>query len=205
MVISSKKRPVPDISIYIEGQLIDKVSCSKFLGVFIDEKLNWKRHINYVSGKISRGIGVILKARKLLNRDSLITLYHSFIYSYYTYCNHVWGATYASNLKNLVLLQKKCVRIICNVKPRDHTEILFKELGFLKFDDINKYMIGRFMHRWYNRNLPEMFNEYFEYVSNVHNYVTRQSIHLYVPYMRTNLGQSSISYRGPKIWKHHYE
>ena len=42
-----------------------------------------------------------------------------------------------------------------------------------------------------------MFNEYFEYVSNVHNYVTRQSIYLYV---RTNLGQSSICYRGPKIW-----
>ena len=165
----------------------------------MDEKLNWKRHINYVSGKISRGIGVILKARKLLNRDFLITLYHSFIYPYYTYCNHVWGATYASNLKNLVLLQKS-VRIICNVKPRDHTEILFKELGFLKFDDINKCMIGRFMHRWYNRKLPEMFNEYSEYISNVHNYVTRQSIHLYVPYMRTNLGQSSISYRGPKIW-----
>ena len=168
--------------------------------MFIDEKLNWKRHINYVSGKISRGIGIILKARKSLNRDSLITLYHSFIYPYYTYCNHVWGATYASNLRNLVLLQKRCVRIICNVKPREHTENLFKELGFLRFEDINKYMIGRFMHRWYNRKLPEMFNEYFEYVRDVHNYATRQSINLYVPYVRTNLGQSCISYRGPKIW-----
>ena len=154
MVISTKKKPVPDISIYIEGHLIDKVSCTKFLGVFIDEKLNWKRHINYVSGKISRGIGVILKARKSLNRDSLITLYHSFIYPDYTYCNHVWGATYASNLRNLVLLQKRCVRIICNEHTREHTEHIFKELGFLKFEDINKYMIGRFMHRWHNRKLP---------------------------------------------------
>ena len=89
MVISNKKGPVPDISIYIEGHLIDKVSCTKFLGVFIDEKLNWKRHINYVSGKISRGIGVIMKARKSLNRDSLITLHLSFIYPYYANCNHV--------------------------------------------------------------------------------------------------------------------
>ena len=113
---------------------------------------------------------------------------------------HVWGATYASNLGNLVLLQKRCIRIICNVNPREHTENLLKELGFLKFEDINKYMIGRFMHRRYNRKLPEMFNEYFEYVRDVHNYATRQSINLYVPYIRTNLGQSCISYRGPKIW-----
>ena len=61
-------------------------------------------------------------------------------------------------------------------------------------------MIGRSMHRWNNRKLPEMFNEYFEYVRDVHNYATRQSINLYVPYVRTNLGQSCISYRGPKIW-----
>ena len=144
-------------------------------------------------------IGVILKARKSLNRDSLITLYHSFIYSYHTYCNRVWGATCDSNLRNLVLLQKRWVRIICNVKPREHTENLFKGLGFLKFEDINKYIIGRFMHRWCNRKLPEMFNEYFEYVADVHNYDTRQSINLYMPYVRTNLGQSCISYRGPKI------
>ena len=76
-----------------------------------------------------------MKARKSLNRDSLITLYHSFIYPDYTYCNHVWGATYASNLRNLFLLQKRCVRIICNVKPREHTEHIFKELGFLKLED----------------------------------------------------------------------
>ena len=112
----------------------------------------------------------------------------------------MFGCHICIKLKKSSRIAKECVRIICNVKPRDHTEILFKELGFFKFDDINKYMIGRFMHRWYNKKLPEMFNEYFEYVSNVHNYVTRQSIHLYVPYMRTNLGQSSISYRGPKIW-----
>ena len=48
--------------------------------------------------------------------------------------------------------------------------------------------------------LPEMFKEYFEYVSNDHTYDTRQSIHVYEPFVRTNLGQFSISYRDPKIW-----
>ena len=46
-----------------------------------------------------------------------------------------------------------------------------------------------------------MFNEHFEYVSNVHNYDTRQSIHLYVLYVRTNLGQSSISYPARDVCK----
>ena len=62
----------------------------------MDEKLNLERPIHNVPVKIPTGIGVILKARKLLNRDSLITLYHSFIYPYYTNCNLDWGDTCAS-------------------------------------------------------------------------------------------------------------
>ena len=52
------------------------------------------------------------------------------------------------------------------------------------------------MHRGYNRKPPEVFNEYFEYVSNVHNYDIGQTIHFYVTYVRTNLGQSCVRYRG---------
>ena len=55
------------------------------------------------------------------------------------------------------------------------------------------------MHRWDNKNLPEMFDEYFEYVSGVHHYDRRQSMNIYVPYVRTNRRQSCISYRGPKF------
>ena len=51
------------------------VSQTTFLGVIIDDKLNWKAHISYISGKISRAIGVIIKARNL-GKDALLSLYH---------------------------------------------------------------------------------------------------------------------------------
>ena len=54
------------------------------LGVIIDCKLSWKYHIALVSGKLSRSIGMISKARECLNRKSLLTLYHSFVYPYLT-------------------------------------------------------------------------------------------------------------------------
>ena len=52
--------------------------------------------------------------------------------------------------------------------------------------------IGAFLmreSRWYDRKLPEMFNEYFKYVSNIHNYDAWQSMHFYVPHVLTNMGQ----------------
>ena len=173
---------------------------TRFLGAYIDNKLNWKKHIAYISGKVSRGIGLIVKARKVLNASALTTLYYSFIYPFFTYCNHVWGCAYESNLHSLVLLQKRIVRIITSSKYRDHSEPLIERLKLLKIGDINKYVLGKFMYRLYNNEVPTMFHAMFQKVRSVHGYETRQSNHLFIPKVRTNLGKCKLSYRGPMIW-----
>ena len=70
----------------IDGHRIDKTGHTKFLGVIIDYKLNWKKHISYIIGKIAKWIGVITNARKLLDKEILVTLYYTFIYPYLYIC-----------------------------------------------------------------------------------------------------------------------
>ena len=50
--------------ISIDGHRIEEVKQTKFLGVILDNKLNWHAHCGYVCSKISKGIGIIIKARK---------------------------------------------------------------------------------------------------------------------------------------------
>ena len=200
LLLTSKRNQKPSVSIAIDGHSIDEVQYTRFLGVYIDNKLNWKKHIAYISGKVWRGIGLIVKARKLLNASALTTLYYSFIYPFFTYCNHVWGCAYESNLHLLVLLQKRIVRIITSSKYRDHSEPLIERLKLLKIGDINKYVLGKFMYILYNNEVPTMFHAMFQKVRSVHGYETRQSNHLYIPKVRTNLGKCKLSYRGPMIW-----
>ena len=77
--------------IRIMGEKIEMVHETKFLGVMLDSKLSWQPHIAYISKKISKGIGILCKARKYLPQKCLITLYYSFIYPYMNYCLEVWG------------------------------------------------------------------------------------------------------------------
>ena len=149
---------------------------------------------------MSRAIGIIVRARRFLNTDSLKTLYNSFIYPYYIYCNHVWGSACMTTLNPLVLLQKRIIRIITGSKRLSHTDPLFRELGLLKLQDVNKFMIGKFMFRWYHNELPNIFYDKFEYVRNVHGYGTRQKDHLYISKVKTERGKNKITYRGPVIW-----
>ena len=55
-------------------------------------------------------MGIIIKARKYLNRKSLHDLYHAFVYLYLTYCIEVWGNMSNIHLNALVKIKKKIVR-----------------------------------------------------------------------------------------------
>ena len=99
MIFTKRKNKVTNVTLNIEGNAMGEVSQTKFLGVYIDNQLTWKKHIHYIAGKLFRGIDLVAKARQLLNSDALITLYYSFIHLYLCYCNHVWGSTYVTNYR----------------------------------------------------------------------------------------------------------
>ena len=54
--------------LFINNSIVTQVSCSKFLGIILDNKLNWTSHIAYIKYKIAKGMGILLKARKVLKR-----------------------------------------------------------------------------------------------------------------------------------------
>ena len=60
---------------------------TKFLGLLIDEHLSWKQHIDMVSSKISKSIGILYKSRDVLSKQCLKQLYFPFIHNYVNYAN----------------------------------------------------------------------------------------------------------------------
>ena len=88
---------------------LKKTDSLKYLGVIIDHRLNWSQHINHVKIKVSKGIGIMYRARSYLTKSSLRKLYFSYIYPYLIYCIEIWGISPQSHLRPLLLLQKKIV------------------------------------------------------------------------------------------------
>ena len=71
-----------------------------------------KDGITYVKNQVSKGIGIMFKARNYLKRNALVNLYYSFIYPYFIYCIEAWGNAMNCYLKQLYLIQKKVIRMI---------------------------------------------------------------------------------------------
>ena len=189
-------------ALLIDGKRIMEVSETKFLGVIIDNKLNWKPHIRHVCTKDAKGIGIILKARKVFNHETLSTLYYTFVYPYLNYCIHVWGRAYNTHLKDLCLLQNKIIRIINGIPSRTNVDHLYIQQNILSVNRLYYYNIGISMYKFSNSMLPEMFDSFFSRIEDTHSYHTRQSSakHLYVNFRSTSRGQRSCIYSSAIIW-----
>lgn len=68
-----------------------------------------------ITAKVSKNVGILGRISHLLPPFIRTTSYFSFIDPYLTFCNVVWAYTYESNLKTLVTLQKRVIRIIAGV------------------------------------------------------------------------------------------
>jgi len=199
MIFSNSLEELPD-DIFVDTTALEQVSNIKFLGVNVDNKLTWKHHISTITKTISRNIGVINKLKFCLPSSNLLMLYSTLVLPYINYGILVWGNTHQYLLEKILLLQKKCLRIIFNLNPLAHTDELFFENKILKVNEIYSFQLGQFMFKFNNKKAPQIFDNIFHRNDTVHNYPTRRSNEFHLPLLRTILAQNTFVYTGPKFW-----
>ena len=110
MLFTNDKKTRTDITNYkimIGDKEISQKTDVKFLGITIDEHLNWKKHITNTKNKISKTFYILKMVKNILPQKNLKTLYDTIIKPYLDYGIIFWGGTHESHLKNLIIMQKK--------------------------------------------------------------------------------------------------
>ena len=57
--------------LFTDGITLERETVAKFLGEFIDENVTWKVHINTISTKISKRIGIPYRARLIIPKKTI--------------------------------------------------------------------------------------------------------------------------------------
>jgi hypothetical protein len=186
---------IPNLTLKINGTPIEKVTSFNFLGLTISETMSWYNHVEKISLKISKTVGVLCRLKNFLHKSILLKVYNSLIIPHLHYCVLCWGRE-----KNRVLkIQKKCVRILCNAKFNAHTDPLFRKLGLLKIQDIFDIQCVKFFYKFRNNTLPGYFNTFFTINENIHGHNTRQIEHVHLYRYRTNINKNQIRHFIPNL------
>ena len=86
MIFKTKRKKLNQtLPIEINNQKIDKVKRTEFLGLYIDDELSWKYHIDQITTKISKMTGIMARARNCLSMQTLKTICNKMVYPYLTY------------------------------------------------------------------------------------------------------------------------
>ena len=201
MLFTTKNRKKNEsLSIKIGDETINRVSHTKFLGIWIDDKLNWSHHIANAKNKISKGLGILWRAKRLLLEKTMVTLYYSFIYPYLHYGITAWGKSSHCYLDPLKKLQKRAIRFISSASRFAHTHPIFKRLNLLKLDEIFVLNVMMFMFNFKHYLLPQVFNDMFLLNSSVHSHSTRQQNMYHNLPWRLQIRSKSIRIQGTLIW-----
>ena len=178
---------------------IKQVVSTKFLGVQIDENINWTHHITLTENKLAKQLGLLYKAKSFLNRKSMINLYFSFIHTYINYGNIAWASTTKTKLKKIYSQQKQAIKTVFNEDILSPSKELFNELRTLNIYKLNIFQNLVFIFKTRNGINPDIFSNKFQNIE--HKYPTRFSDNnYYVPQTRRNFLRFAISSRAPSLW-----
>ena len=100
--------------IKISNHIIKQSSCLKYLGIYIDNKLTWKKQVSSVCSKIARGCWALARLKNYVNQKTLLNVYYAIIQSHMPYCILTWGAASKTTFNPLIKSQKRAVRLITN-------------------------------------------------------------------------------------------
>jgi len=198
MIFNTRNEQKRNIKIQINETIIESVSNFSFLGITINESLNWNNQVNNVVMNISRINGILNKLKNVLPKQILKTLYNSLIIPHLMYGLLVWGY----KAEKVSKIQRQSIRIISKCKNKfDHTEPLFKELYVLKFEQIFILKVIQFFYSYRRQCLPKYFleNMNLESIKHFHSYNTRHKEDLYVHHQIKYKSRSCLKDVIPKI------
>ena len=91
---------------------IKRVKSVKYLGITLEEHLSWSEHVENVCNSLKKCFSTFYNIRDYLNKDQILTLYYSHVYSKITYALAVYGLTSIENQQKIQLLQNELLKVL---------------------------------------------------------------------------------------------
>jgi len=126
----------------------------KFLGFFIDEKLNFEVHTQKIINKLKSANHILFKIKNTIPTKQKLLIYNSIFKAHLEYGVLIWTRN-KKDINDIFKLQKKAIRSIQGSKNKRHTEYMFKKFKTLKFHDIIRYNILMIAHSVIYKYAPE--------------------------------------------------
>lgn len=190
------KRNIIPTQYHISGECLSEVSQTRDLGVELDTKLNFTKHIDQIIDAANKSLGFVLRNGKEFKKVSTtLLLYNSYVRSKLDYCSTVWCPTYKTHINRIERIQKKLLRHMSyRFRPPNYVESYVDRAKYFKMQTLSdrRDMLGLcFLHQVMSGTVDSQFilNKF---SLKVPSRLPRRPVALFsTRFSRTNLGKHS--------------
>ena len=122
----------------MNGEMLERVSHMKYLGVTLDECLTFDNHISKIHAKAVNQLGILREARHFLDHKTSLLLCQSLILPQLSFCDIVYETTTQSNMKKLQQIQNSALRVILKANKRTSIKSMHDSLKISSLEQRRK-------------------------------------------------------------------
>ena len=187
-------------TVTIGNDTIERVKYSRYLGLQLDDKLEWNEHLEILKSKLRKTIQAFKIVKNYLTDDQKRIMYYSYFFSRLQYGIELFGHTSKGQMKELQVIQNRALKALYKKDFRTPTKELHKSCKIILVKDIQQLNILKFVFKQRKGEAPEAFKNYFTENSAIHRHETRQANNLHPTKPKTGFGKKSIKYYGANLW-----
>ena len=200
MVIGSEKKcNAISLSVRVGEKEVKEVNKLEYLGVTLTSNFKWSEHIEKISGKINKRLGLLKRTKHLLPRNARLLLYNSLVLPIFDYADLIWGDKGNDTLMaKLQILQNKEAKLILDRPWFSSATSALHELGWKPLSNRRFYHRCLYVFKCLN-NLVD-YDVNFLYNRDIHNHNTRVKNKLRLPRVKRNWGKYKVDYHAISDW-----
>jgi len=176
----------------------------KYLGVILDQSLNWNKHCEKTFGKAGLKLHIMRRLQRILPKKTMIQVYKTYMMPVLEYAATIWGYTSLQNINRVQRIINLCARIIYNNYDFINTRgaDLVKELGWSNFEERRDFLLSVLMYKCHEGMAPAYLTDKLDLHSEINIRASRHTDEATynIPRTRTEKAKSTFAVQGPKVW-----
>ena len=192
-MLCTHSRKVDNINLKMNDQTLDIVDSYKYLGLILDSRLSFQKHIYHISVNVNYKLRKLKEIRHYINNPTAVTIFKSLIKPHLDYCDIIWDAAWPSGEINLQSIQEKALSIA--YQGENDINKINKVTKTLPVRIRTEMHLAQHMYNIIKLPSPSFLTTTIEYASHSYETRTREQKNLKLKKLRTESLLKTVYYR----------
>lgn len=201
LVNRSKKEQINSIDVSIGDYKIDRVNSIKYLGIILDEKLNFDEQVNELVKNVACKVNFLKRISNKCTYDIRKLIFNSIISPHFEYCSTIYMKCNNEQIKQIQKIHSRAMRTVLKCDYLTSRKVMLNTLNWLSFHQrVKLNSLISVYYKMKNEMIPQYLIKKLSYNLDIHDKNLRNRDKLRLPKVKNEKSKHNLFNEGIKLF-----